>query len=276
MRALWLTLFVLISTPAWADKPSRVVTLGGALTEIVYALNAGGLLVGVDQSSIYPPAATSLPQVGYYRAFSVEGVATLKPDLVLATDQAGPPEALQQLQQLGLRVVILPAAPSLDALEQRINGVAMQLAVPERGTLLIAQIRNSLAAPTVSAAPRTLLLMGRDGGLQGAGKDTAADAMLRLAGAVNVLASQQGYKPLSPEAAAALRPDVIVATRMTLESAGGLEKLLGAPGIALTPAARQGRVVVMDDLLLLGFGPRLPEALRELRAGLSAPATLRP
>lgn len=268
-------IFIFIATLTQAETPQRIVTLGGALTEIVYALDLQTRLVGVDQSSIYPQAATLLPQVGYYRAFSIEGVVALRPDLVLASDQAGPPAALQKLQQLALRVVVLPGDHTVEALEQRIRGVAAHVEQRERGELLIAQIHRSLMPPTNQAGPRTLLLMGRDGRLQGAGADTAADAMLHLAGAVNVLAAQQGYKPLSPEAAAALSPDVIVATRMTVESLGGIDKLLDMPGIKLTPAVRQRRVIVMDDLLLLGFGPRLPEALRELRTGLAASAKSR-
>lgn len=272
-RSLLAALCVLAApAPARADAPQRVVTLGGALTEIVYALDAQASLVGVDQSSSYPQAATQLPQVGYYRSFSVEGVAGLQPTLILASDQAGPPEALQKLQQLGPRVVVLPSATTIDALEQRIRGVATQLSATARGEQLIADIRTSLNGTRPAQTPRALMLMGRDSHLQGAGKNTAADAMLALAGADNVLAAQQGYKPVSPEALAALAPDVIVTTTMTVASLGGHDKLLASPGIALTPAARQKRIVVMDDLLLLGFGPRLPQALAELRAGLAGTA----
>jgi iron complex transport system substrate-binding protein len=252
-----------------AEPSQRVVTLGGSLTEIVYALDAQAQLVGVDQSSSYPQAATQLPQVGYYRNFSVEGIAGLKPTLILASDQAGPPEALQKLQQLGPHVVVLQSAATVEALEQRIRGVAAELGVGARGEQLIARVHASLGNPRTGKAPRALLLMGRDSHLQGAGTNTAADSILQLAGAENVLATQQGYKPISPEALVALAPEVIVTTRMTVDSLGGRTQLLASPGIALTPAAKQGRIVVMDDLLLLGFGPRLPEALSELRAGMT-------
>lgn len=271
-----LILLLLTLLPGLAQgAPQRVVTLGGSLTEIVYALGAQAQLVGVDQSSNYPPAAAQLPQVGYYRSFSVEGVAGLRPTLILASDQAGPPEALSSLQQLGPRVVVLPSAPTVEALEQRIRTVATELAVIERGEQLIAQVHASVAIPKPHKIPRALLLMGRDSHLQGAGKSTAADSMLQLAGAVNVLAAQQGYKPVSPEALVALAPEVIVTTRMTVDSVGGKDKLMSSPGIALTPAANQGRIVIMDDLLLLGFGPRLPEALRTLRVGLAGGALSR-
>lgn len=259
----------LSAASANAAEAPRVVTLGGSLTEIVYALDKQSTLVGVDQSSSYPQAAQQLPQVGYYRNFSVEGVAGLKPTLILSSDQAGPPEALQKLQQLGPRVVVLPSATTIEALEQRIRGIATELSAGDRGEALIANIHASLNTAKPEKAPRALMLMGRDSHLQGAGKNTAADAVLVLAGAENVLSAQQGYKPLSPEALVALAPDVIVTTTMTVDSVGGRDKLFASPGISLTPAARQGRIVIMDDLLLLGFGPRLPEALSELRAGFA-------
>ncbi len=255
-----------------AAPAQRVVSLGGALTEIVFALGAGDRLVGVDSSSLYPPAATRLPQVGYYRSFSVEGVASLRPGLVLASDQAGPPQALAQLERLGPQVVLLPSAPTLPALEKRIAGVAAALGLQVEGEALAGRIRTDVARFAQSPRhQRVLVVSSHTGKLQGAGAGTAADAVLHLVGATNVLASNPGYKPLSAEALAGLRPEVIVTSTMSIGAAGGLDAFLAQPGIAVTPAARAGKVVVLDDLLLLGFGPRLPEALRMLQAGIDAP-----
>ncbi|RLK31163.1 iron complex transport system substrate-binding protein [Cupriavidus plantarum] len=262
---------------AHAAPPARVVGLGGAVTEIVYALDAGNTLVGADASSIYPPAALKLPKVGYYRTFSVEGVASLKPDLVLASDQSGPPQSLEQLKRLGSKVVVLPSAPTVAALDQRILGAASALDRGAQGKALVDRIHAELDAikpPTGSktTTPRVLLVSAHTGKMQAAGEDTAGAAMLKLVGATNVLGDQTGYKPFSAEAAAALRPDVIVTTTMSIQASGSVEAFLAQPGINATPAARDKRIVVMDDLLLLGFGPRLPEALRQLQAGFVSPA----
>ena len=113
-----------------------------------------------------------------------------------------------------------------------------------------------------------LLFSSHTGKLQAAGRDTAANAVLALAGASNVFAGQTGYKAISAEAIAALKPDAIVTTTMSVRASGNVAAFAAQPGIAVTPAARNGRVIVIDDLLLLGFGPRLPEALRQLEAGL--------
>ncbi|WP_297572205.1 hemin ABC transporter substrate-binding protein [uncultured Deefgea sp.] len=267
---LLLFFITVFSTLALASAP-RVVSLGGPLTEIIYALNAEQHLVAVDQSSVYPAAANQLPKVGYYRQFSLEGVLASKADIVLATDQAGPPQALAQLRKMGIKVIVLPGQANLSALSQRIRGVAAALNLPQQGEQMVKQISQDVKAlqPATSTSTSTststaLMLMSRSGEPEGAGKNTSADAMMQLAGLRNVLAQQQGYKPLSREGMAALRPDVIITTTSTLSSMGGMAALLARPGLAQSPAAKNKRVIVMDDLLLLGFGPRLPEALRQL------------
>lgn len=252
---------------AQAAPPARVVTLGGTVTEIVYGLGQGERLVGDDQSSLYPEAATRLPRVGYYRAVPVEGVLALQPDLVLASEQAGPPDALKRLGEVGVRVVSVPDAPSVDSLTARIRAVAAALDVAPAGEQMVREVTRELAKAEAMPATRAraLLLINRSGAPQGAGRGTAAAEIMRLAGLDNVLEGQQGYKPLSPEAIGALAPDLIIVTRESLRASGGLEGFARLPGIAVTQAAAKQRIIVMDDLLILGLGPRLPQALIQLK-----------
>ncbi|MCY1207775.1 Hemin-binding periplasmic protein HmuT [compost metagenome] len=265
----WLAVAIgwMLAAAAHAAPPGRVVTLGGSVTEIVYQLGQGGRLVGDDLSSLYPEAATKLPRVGYYRSVPVEGVLALQPDLVLASEQAGPPDVLKRLGEVGVRVVTVPDSPSVDSLKARIRNIAEALDVAPEGERLVERIGRELkeveAIPVTQA--RAVLLINRTGTLQGAGRGTAANEVMAMAGLVNVLKDQQGYKPVSAEAVGALAPDLIVVTKTSLEATGGPEKLLAMPGIASTPAAARRRVIVMDDLLLLGMGPRLPLALTELK-----------
>lgn len=273
-HVLFLPLLVAMS-PAQATAPQRVVTLGGTVTEIVYALEAGSRVVGVDDSSLYPPAVRNLPHVGYYRGFAIEGVASLRPDLVIASDQAGPPQALEQLRRLGKPVLVVPSAPNIEELIHAVEAIAQALQCEAAGAELARRIHAGVARaralqPPGGIAPRVLLFSSHTGRLQAAGRDTAANAVLELAGARNAFADQIGYKAISAEAVAALQPDVIVTTTMSVRASDNLAAFTALPGIAVTPAARNHRIIVMDDLLLLGFGPRLPEALRLLEAGLRA------
>jgi len=266
-----------LSAAAWAAQgaaPERVVTLGGSVTEIAFALDRGDRIVADDLSSLYPEAATRLPRVGYYRATPVEGVVAMRPDMVLASEQAGPPQAIQKLAELGVNLQVVSDQPTIESLFRRIEQVAGALDARSAGAQLSASLRRDL--DRIQAQPRsgrpTLLMVNRTGASQGAGSGTAADEVLRLAGLTNVLAGQQGYKPLSPEALTALAPELIVITTSSLDALGGMDKLLQVPGVIGTPAARAGRIVVMDDLLVLGLGPRLPQALRQLQDAAGAPA----
>ncbi|WP_233161631.1 MULTISPECIES: hemin ABC transporter substrate-binding protein [unclassified Achromobacter] len=248
-----------------APAAQRVVSLGGTVTEIVYALGQGNRLVGDDLSSLYPDAATKLPRVGYYRATPVEGVLALKPDLVLASEQAGPPSTIKQLASVGVRVETVSDQPSVQSLHKRISQIAQVLGTEAAGKQLIESVDRDLQAAQALPAThaRALLIMNRTGTPQGAGGGTAAGLVLRLAGLHNVLQDQQGYKSLSAEAFSALAPRVLVVTSTSVEASGGLDKLRAMPGIAGTPAAEC--IVVMDDLLALGTGPRLGQAVRQLK-----------
>jgi iron complex transport system substrate-binding protein len=258
--------------------PSRVVTLGGDVTEIAFALGAQARVVCDDQTSLYPDAAHKLPQVGYLRTLAAEGVLSCKPDLIIASAEAGPPAAVAQLAASGIRFVQVPSAHGAEAVADKIGTIADALGIRARGEALKARYRAALAAALRKLAayrdhPRAVFLMAQGpSGAMAAGRDTAADAMLTLAGARNVAAGFSGYKALTPEAAIALSPDVIVVADHAVTMMGGMEAFRTRPEIAMTPAGKSGRIVTMDALLLLGFGPRTPQALTLLAQALRAPA----
>jgi iron complex transport system substrate-binding protein len=254
--------------------PARVVAVGGAVTEIVYALGAGDRLVAVDTTSTFPEAARRLPQVGYMRSLSSEGVLALRPQAVIATAEAGPPPAIAQIRAAGVPVATVPSDHSLDSLRARVRGVAAALGLEARGAALERDISAQWAEVERAVAgyqrrPRVLFLLAHTGNnAMVAGEGTAADAMIRLAGATNALGGFSGYKPLTAEAAIAAAPDVVLITTEGMTVVGGPARLWERPGLALTPAGKAQRVVALDALYLLGFGPRLPQAVRDLAGRL--------
>ena len=270
---------VAASLPARAQTPPRivpprVVSVGSALTEIVYALGAEGQLVGVDTTSLYPEAAKALPQVGYMRALSAEGVLSLKHTLVIATTAAGPATTLDQLRATGVEVLVLPDHYDYDSVIAKIAAVgrvtgkdAEAAAMIARGRAEMAELAKRLA--TATGKPRVLFLLSMGGGApQAAGRDTAADGIIRLAGGTNAIDSYAGYRPLTPEAVLASRADFVLVTRQTVQAMGGIEAVLNQPSLRQTPAGRAGKVLQFDTLLLLGFGPRTPQAAQELAMAL--------
>jgi iron complex transport system substrate-binding protein len=98
------------------------------------------------------------------------------------------------------------------------------------------------------------------------GRGTAADAILALAGARNVGATLEGYKPMGDEAIIAAAPEVVVMMRHSSAHNAPAEELFALPAFSQTPAAKEKRLVRMDGLYLLGFGPRAPLAARDLMA----------
>lgn len=273
MRAFLALGFALIAGAA-AAEPARIVSLGGDVTEIVYALGEEGRLVGVDQTSMHPLAARALPQIGYVRMLSAEGTLSLTPDLAIAAHAAGPPAVLEQLRDAGVVLVQIPDAQSIDGVYAKIDAVAKALGAETNALALKSSIaarmtRIEAALARVTDRPKAVFLMAQGpGGAMAAGAGSAADAMLRLAGAENVAGAFEGYKPLTAESAVALAPDVIVIADHAAAMMGGVDALRSRPEIALTPAGQNGRIVAMDALLLLGFGPRTPEAIVTLAKAL--------
>ncbi|NBC18771.1 MAG: ABC transporter substrate-binding protein [Bacteroidetes bacterium] len=275
-----------LATAAFAQPEadaSRIVTLGGSVTETVYALGAGDQVVGVDDSSVYPADATQQPSVGYYRQLPAEGVLSLDPTLVLALDGTGPPAILDQLRSAGVRVEEIPDEPTVEGTKAKIRRIAALLGRTAQGEALIRQMDESLdkaraLRQQATTTPRVLFIYARGTGtLNVAGRGSSAAAMIELAGGENAITGFAGYKPMTAEAVVAANPDVLLLLSRGLDSLGGVDGLLDQPGIALTEAGENRRVVAMDDLLMLGFGPRLGTAVialtRKLHPELEAAAT---
>jgi iron complex transport system substrate-binding protein len=257
------------STPT-AEAGERIVSIGGAVTEIVYALGADKNLVGADTSSIYPQAATRLPQVGYQRQLSAEGVLSLKPTLVLMTAEAGPPVAVEQIEAAGVKIIKVGGENTPDGAREKIREIAAALNEKERGERLIEKLYADLnaaeqCAETLDAKPKVLFIYSRAGGApQVSGANTSADAMINLAGGRNAVDGFENFKPLTPESLVEAAPDFILLPSRGLDSIGGVEAVLKIPGMSETPAGKSGRIITIDDLVLLGFGPRMGAGVKEL------------
>lgn len=255
---------------AVAGDGNRVVALGGSVTEIVVALGAADRLVGRDSTSTWPPEVTALPDVGYLRALSAEGVLGLGPDLVLAEADAGPPEAVEALKAAGVPYVAMPGGTDHGGILDKITAVAAALDLDQQGAALAAEVGAGLAAAEARAAAvadpeRVLFVLSLQGGrIMAAGEGSSAGSIISLAGGVNALEGIRGYAQVTDEGVIAAAPDVIL--MMDREGAMAISDadVLALPALAATPAAQAGRILRMDGLLLLGFGPRTPEAARQL------------
>lgn len=245
----------------------KIVTLGGDVTEIVYALGAQHELVARDTTSTWPAGAQKLPDVGYLRQLSAEGVLSVHPDLVLASAQAQPSLALKQVEQSGVKVVTIPGRDDLSVIDDKIRLIAKALNRPAEGEKLRQQVRGELdTIPHTPLNKRVLFILSHAGmNAMAAGQQTGADAAIRAAGLTNAMQGFNRYRPLSQEGVIASQPALIVISKEGLSAMGGEAALWALPGLAQTPAGRNRQVLQIDDMALLGFGPRTPAAIKALR-----------
>ncbi|WP_162916678.1 heme/hemin ABC transporter substrate-binding protein [Dongia deserti] len=251
-----------------------IISIGGDVTEIVYALGAGDRVIAVDITSRYPEAAQALPQVGYMRQLSAEPILSLSPSLILAIADSGPPQVLDQLRAAGTCLALVPDEHSPEGVIKKVEAVAAAIdrkaegdALAERLEMDFAALRSSLSA--IKDKPRVLFLFSvGEGAPMVGGRNTSADAIITLAGGRNAIEGFEEFKPASSEGIIAAAPDVVLVTELTLAKLGGVEGLLRRPDIAQTPAGKAKRVIAMESLLLLGFGLRTPQAIRDLARAL--------
>ncbi len=274
MRAVLAGLFCLSAATICAagEGPQRIVVAGSGLTEIVYALGAGDRLVGVDTTSLFPARASVLPQIGYLRALSAEGILSLRPNLMLATEEAGPPTVLEQLRGAGLEVLRAREGFEFEAVAARIALVGSALGKESEAAALQAAFLSDIARvqsaiPAAGPKPRVLFLLAAGSAVpMVSGRDTGASAMIAAAGGINAVDAYRGYKPLTPEAFAMAAPDFVLTTEQSLAALGGREALLALPAFAVLARSGRVRVLSYDAVYLLGFGPRTAHAMRDLAA----------
>ncbi|QNK66129.1 hemin ABC transporter substrate-binding protein [Variovorax sp. PAMC26660] len=258
--------------PAFAQtlRLPKLVTVSGAITEIVYLLGAEGQLVGTDTTSLYPAAARNTPKVGYMRQLSAEGLLSLKPDAIIATNESGPPVVLDQIRSAGVKVEIIEADHSWGEVQRKVQAVGRAAAKEAQARELQARLDTEWAVvqQRVAAAkgrkPKVLFVLSHSASPQVSGEKTAAHSVIGYAGGINALSGFQGYRPMTAEAMASAAPDIILTSTQSIEAHGGVDKFWQRPELALTPAYKKRALITQDALLLLGFGPRTPASISDL------------
>lgn len=255
---------------ATADA-SRIISIGGDITEILYAVGAAGSIVAVDATSQFPPEALQQKKnVGYMRALSTEGVLSINASLIIASDRAGPSEVIKALKSSPVTYIEIAEEFSSEGIAGKMRRVSRIVGREATGNELASRIERDfkdLAAQRerIKRPLRVLFVLNvANGRAMVGGSNTSADAILKLAGAENAAASVNGFKPVSDEALVEIRPDAIVVMRRTSSGGHDTDQILAMNGLSTSPAARTKRIIHMDGLYLLGFGPRTPAAALDL------------
>lgn len=253
----------------------RIVSVGGSVTEVIFALGEQDRLVARDTTSNFPPEVFELPDVGYIRRLSPEGILSVNPDLIIAEDGSGPNETVELLAEAQIPFITIPDGYDRESIMAKVTAVASVLGVPEKGAALAAKIDADLDAAETFVAQNTskkrvlFVLTMNNGRFMVSGTNTGADGIIKMAGGINVISEFEGYKPLTDEALSASMPDVILMMHRTGQHQITDDNLVAHPAISITPAAQNRAFLRMDGMLMLGFGPRTATAVRELSEMLS-------
>lgn len=257
----------------------RIVAVGGSVTEIVFALGEQDRLVARDSTSLFPDAALELPDVGYMRALSPEGVLSVDPDGILALEGSGPPEAVEVLRRASVPLVTIPETYDRAGILAKIGAVGKAIGADAGAAALAETVARDLDAATavtgaIDDRKKVLFILSLQGGkVLASGTGTAADGIIALAGGVNAVTAFQGYKQMTDEAVIEAAPDVVLMMERGGDHDASLAELLAHPAIGATPAAETKNLVRMDGGYLLGFGPRTAAAARELATHLYGEST---
>lgn len=263
--------------PAEEEKYERIVSLSGAITELLFAMGKGDQIVGVDVTSTFPSESVQrLPRLGHVRNLNTEAVLGLKPDLIIAEKSVEHSDPLSKLAGSGIEVLFLEREYKLDNPMEMVRQLAHHFGPTDYTETLQARIisdKETLKNQSgqFETPPSVLFIYARGtGNMMVAGEDTPAAAMIALAGGRNAIDEFEGFKALSTEGLLAANPDVILLFESGLQSIGGFSGLKEVPGMKEVTAGQREQFIAMDGLYLLGFTARASQAAVDLSQQLLA------
>ena len=256
-------------------KDMRIVCLSKQLTEYVFALGKGHNIVAVDLSSTYPDSAKLLKTVGYHRALSPESIISMNPDLVIHSNDIGPENVLPQITKAGLNIKAFGGANTIDSAKFLLKELGTFFGVEKKADSIVASMEAGIAKAADSlkalGIKDSLRIMIIHFGLRNnnyfvmSGRNGVGDKMIRLAGCTPATYDGKGSREMSPEAVALANPDIIIATDFGYDRMGSMDKFISTvPGVALTNAGKNKRIVRFEEHDLIYFGPRTGENVIKL------------
>ncbi|MGN0019995.1 MAG: hemin ABC transporter substrate-binding protein [Sphingobacterium hotanense] len=266
---LLLMTFMSLSFSSKANAPKRIISLSGAITEVLDGLGVGKQIVAVDLTSDYPAYVSQLPKVSKNRSVTIEAVSSFRPDLVLALKGELSADIQAQLKKLKIPFVLVAQEFSSAGLQSFIKTIAKAVDREQQGTALankLSQDLSNLAKKTKKSSQKILFIYARGAGhMSVAGQSTSIDAVIKEAGFQNAMKGFTGFKTYNTEALVAANPDVILLFNFGISSLGGSEGIQQMPGVKLTNAGKNHKIISMDATLLNNYSLRLPEAIAKLQ-----------
>lgn len=261
------TLLLLTNSAIAAENvqnKQRIVSAGGSVTEILYALGLGDEIVATDTSSLYPYAATQLPKIGYYRQLSTEGLLSTQATSIFAAAGAGPESVLSQVERIGITTHLFKQEKSLEGLYTLVTEVGRHANKQAEASKLLKTIKQALNQQKGAASNQNLrpvfLMSANERGLMVAGNNTVPNLIMDIAGTSNPFAAIEGYKPVSVESFLSIKPTHVY---LPAHQSGGrtAAEICALPVLSKWANTHGCQVHIVDSLMFLGMTPRLPKAV---------------
>lgn len=257
-------------TPVEKTEAHKIVSLNGAVTEIVAALGHEKEIVGIDVTSTYPETIkTTAKDLGHVRSITIESIIALKPTVIIGTEKDMSSELAEKIKGAGIEAHILKQEFTPEGTKKLIADVAGILKNTDFKALADKVDADLAKVQPIAKAPKVLFIYARGAGtLMVSGKNTPVEKTITLAGGQNAITEFEDFKPLTPESLIKGNPDVILLFTSGLESLGGVDGLLKIQGIDKTNAGKNKKIIALDGALISGFGPRIGEGAAALNAEL--------
>lgn len=268
-------LFVLLSVAhvsAVGDSPKRVISTAPSITEMIYALNAEDLLVGVTSYCDYPPEAATKPIIGDFASPSIEAILRQKPNLLIVL--SGRQDLEDRLSPFGIPLLVLEHE-SIEKVFTSIQTLGRYLDREREAGALVSRSRARLAAVrdrlTGRPVKKVLFLVGRNLGtlsdIYAVGSEGYLGELIRMAGGESIFPDlYSAYPKVSIEEILVRNPEIIIdmshSDRPSAEDEGPVRELWSR--FPTIEAVKQNHVQVVDSDIFLIPGPRVVDAVEML------------
>ncbi|MDI6601589.1 MAG: ABC transporter substrate-binding protein [Thermoanaerobacteraceae bacterium] len=243
-------------------EPQRIVTLAPSNTEILYELGLDDKIVGVSEYDDFPPQVNEKPKLGGFSTPNIEAVIDVEPDIVIVGSSFGEENA-KKLEEAGIPVIVT-APESFEDIYTSYEMIGRITGAGEKANEIVQNIKDGVSEVQKKIEgkekPKVYFVVSMGQSNYTAGKGTFIDAVINIAGGENVASDVEGWKDYSLEKLVEHDPDIIVASK----HAGEVDKLADSPGYKETKAAKNGKIFIIDDNIIVRPTSRILEGINEM------------
>ena len=256
-------------TVTLAAPAQRIVSLAPHATELLFAAGGGDRVIGVSETSDWPPAARALPRVGDARAIDLERIVSLNPDLIVTWPYTAP-DQVDRLRARGIPV-FMTDPKTIEGIAADLERLSALLGTEAQTKELAAAMRKRVGErQRASAGQRKLSVFYEiwPSPLFTIGGTHLISQAINACGGTNVFAALTLPAPtVSVEAVLAAKPEAIIAAADDGLRPDWLLQWRRWPAL---PAVARGNLLVVDGNLLHRPGPRFIDGVEQLCGALDA------